>query len=124
MNEHMTVRRMALGVLLAGFEGTAATGAPYWLLDLLGQGLAGVTIFGRNISQPHPVDHLAELACGLRHGRPDLLIAIDEEGGDVTRLDAERGSMFLGQGSLGIVDDTLATSRSSALLAKRLASAG
>ncbi len=124
MTEHKTVRRLALGVLLAGFEGTAATGAPYWLLDLLGNGLAGVTIFGRNITQPHPVEDLAELARGLRLGRPDLLVAIDEEGGDVTRLDAETGSMFLGQGSLGVVDDVAATRRNSALMASRLSAAG
>ncbi len=124
MTKKLTVRRLALGVLLAGFEGTAATGAPYWLLDLLGNGLAGVTIFGRNITQPRPVENLAELARGLRLGRPDLLVSIDEEGGDVTRLDADTGSMFLGQGSLGVVDDTTATSRSSVLLAARLAAAG
>lgn len=124
MTEKMTVRRLTLGVLLAGFEGTAATGAPYWLLDLLGNGLGGVTIFGRNITQPHPVEDLAELARGLRHGRPDLLVAIDEEGGDVTRLDADTGSMFLGQASLGAVDDESATRRSSGLLAARLAAAG
>ena len=124
MNEHVSVRRLALGVLLAGFEGTAATGAPHWLLGLLGQGLAGVTIFGRNITQPHPVEDLAELAGVLRLGRPDLLVAIDEEGGDVTRLDAGTGSMFLGQGSLGLVDDVTATRRASALLGARLAAAG
>lgn len=124
MTEKKTVRRLALGVLLTGFEGTASTGAPYWLLDLLGQGLAGVTIFGRNITQPNPVENLAELARGLRYVRPDLLVSIDEEGGDVTRLDADTGSMFLGQGSLGIVNDECETRRASALMSARLAAAG
>ncbi len=124
MTGNMTVRRMALGVLLVSFEGTNATGVPYWVLDMLGQGVAGVTIFGRNITPKDPVVNLAGLARGLRHGRPDLLIAIDEEGGDVTRLDTRTGSMFLGQGSLGAVDDVAETRRSSAFLAARLASAG
>ena len=124
MSERATVRRLVLGTLLAGFEGTAATGAPSWLVDLLGQGLAGVTVFGRNVTQPQPDGDLAKLASGLRHGRPDLLVAIDEEGGDVTRLDADTGSFFLGQASLGGVDDDGATRRSSALLAARLAGAG
>ncbi|WP_158600615.1 glycoside hydrolase family 3 protein [Tessaracoccus antarcticus] len=120
----MPVRRLALGTLLVSFEGTNGTGVPYWLLDLLGNGVAGVTIFGRNITPEDPVGNLAGLARGLRHGRPDLLIAIDEEGGDVTRLDAETGSMFLGQGSLGAIDDVDVTRRSSASLAARLATAG
>ncbi|MEO7588267.1 MAG: glycoside hydrolase family 3 N-terminal domain-containing protein [Arachnia sp.] len=124
MTGNMTVRRLALGTLLVGFEGTNATGVPYWLLDLLGNGVAGVTIFGRNITPEDPVANLAGLARGLRHGRPDLLIAIDEEGGDVTRLDARTGSMFLGQGSLGAIDDVAVTRRSSASLAARLATAG
>ncbi len=124
MNEKMTVRRLALGVLLVGFEGTHETGVPYWLLDMLGNGVAGVTMFGRNISPADPVGNLSGLARGLRHGRPDLLIAIDEEGGDVTRLDTGTGSMFLGQGSLGTVDDDEVTRRSSAHLAARLAAAG
>ncbi len=124
MTGMMTVRRMALGVLLVGFEGTDATGVPYWLLDMLGDGVAGVTIFGRNITSEDPVGNLARLAQGLRHGRPDLLVSIDEEGGDVTRLDTRTGSMFLGQGSLGVVDDENQTRRSSAFLAARLASAG
>ncbi|MDO5736986.1 MAG: glycoside hydrolase family 3 N-terminal domain-containing protein, partial [Propionibacteriaceae bacterium] len=124
MSGTMSVRRLALGTLLVGFEGTHGTGVPYWLLDMLGNGVAGVTIFGRNITASDPVGGLAGLARGLRHGRPDLLVAIDEEGGDVTRLDTETGSMFLGQSSLGAVDDVNVTRRSSASLAARLASAG
>ena len=124
MTGTMTVRRMALGVLLVGFEGTNATGVPYWLLDMLGNGVAGVTIFGRNITPEDPVGNLAGLTQALRDGRPDLLVSIDEEGGDVTRLDTRTGSMFLGQGSLGAVDDEAETRRSSAFLAARLASAG
>ena len=37
--------------------------------------------------------------------RDDVLVAIDEEGGDVTRLEAETGSSYPGNWALGHVDD-------------------
>lgn len=120
--EHL--RRLTLGVLLPGFEGTHATGVPDWLRGLLADGLAGVTIFGRNIVAPHQVANLAQLTSQLRTGRPDLLVAIDEEGGDVTRLDAATGSWFPGHGTLGAIDDVAATTECHAMLANRLAAAG
>lgn len=124
MTGSANVRRLALGILLVGFEGRFPTNIPMWLREQLGGGLAGVTIFGRNINPDDPVTDLASLARELRRGRPDLLVSIDEEGGDVTRLDTRTGSIFLGQGSLGAVDDVAETQRSSSLLASRLARAG
>lgn len=117
-----SVHRLALGVLLAGFEGN--TEPPQWLVGLLGEGLGGVTLFGRNVVDADPIGGLASLAAGLRRERPDLLIAIDEEGGDVTRLETSGGSMSLGQASLGAIDNVDVTRRSAALLSARLAAAG
>ena len=42
-------------------------------------------------------EQLAALTASLRAGRGDLLIGIDEEGGDVTRLETDRGSSYPGQ---------------------------
>lgn len=117
-----TVRRLALGVLLCGFEG--ALSVPDWLDQLLDDGLAGVTLFGRNVTQDDPIGGLSRLAMELRSRRPDLLISIDEEGGDVTRLEASGGSMTLGQASLGALDDEEVTRHSAAVLAARLQAAG
>lgn len=117
-----TVRRLALGVLLAGFEGD--TVPPEWLTALAAEGLGGVTLFGRNVVDDDPVGALSRLTTELRRERPDLLICIDEEGGDVTRLETRSGSMTLGQASLGAIDDVDVTRRSATLLAARLAAGG
>ena len=74
------LRRLALGTLLGAFPGPTA---PAWALDLLAEGLAGHTLFGNNIgTAAGGRDHH-----GLTRARDGVLIAIDEEGGDVTRLD-------------------------------------
>lgn len=116
------VRSLALGVLLAGFEGDTAI--PRWLNPLLDDGLAGVTLFGRNVNKDDPIGGLARLSTQLRGRRPDLLVSIDEEGGDVTRLETSGGSMTLGQASLGQIDDEEITTHSAELLAARLHAAG
>lgn len=91
--------RDALTVLQPGFVGTTA---PEWLLRLLGEGLGSVGLFARNIESP---EQLAALTAQLRAVRPEVLVAADEEGGDVTRLEARGGSSFPGNLALGAVDD-------------------
>ena len=54
-------------------------------------------------------DQLRALTDDLRSERADLLIAIDEEGGDVTRLEAANGSSYPGNAALGVVDDVALT---------------
>ncbi|MEV5085288.1 glycoside hydrolase family 3 N-terminal domain-containing protein, partial [Streptomyces sp. NPDC056159] len=94
-----TLTRDALTVLQPGFTGTTA---PDWLLRRLGEGLSSVGLFGRNIASP---EQLAALTAQLRAEREDVLVAIDEEGGDVTRLEVRTGSSFPGNHALGAVDD-------------------
>lgn len=117
------LRRLALGTLFPGFEGTTAPG---WLLDLLDEGLAGVVLFERNIDAgaDNPDAGVAALSAQLRRARPDVIVAIDEEGGDVTRLDAHRGSDVPGAAALGVVDDPDLTRRVGASLGSRLHAAG
>jgi len=45
------------------------------------------------------------LTATLRAARPDVIIATDEEGGDVTRLCYANGSPYPGNAALGVVDD-------------------
>ncbi|MFE0423594.1 glycoside hydrolase family 3 protein, partial [Streptomyces sp. NPDC058953] len=78
--------RDALAVLQPGFEGTTA---PDWLLRQIADGLSAVGLFGRNITTP---EQLTALNAQLRAERDDLLVAIDEESGDVTRLEVVEGS--------------------------------
>ncbi|GGJ76587.1 sugar hydrolase [Streptomyces camponoticapitis] len=113
-----TLTRDALAVLQPGFHGTTA---PDWLLRRIGEGLASVGLFGRNISSPA---QLAALTAQLRVERDDILVAIDEEGGDVTRLEVRDGSSFPGNYALGSVDDVDLTRAVAHELGSRLAACG
>ncbi|MEU8889644.1 glycoside hydrolase family 3 protein [Streptomyces sp. NPDC048442] len=113
-----TMTRDALAVLQPGFLGTAA---PDWLLRSVGEGLSSVGLFGRNIASP---GQLAALTAQLRAERDDVLVAIDEEGGDVTRLEVRGGSSFPGNLALGSVDDTALTRDVARELGRRLAECG
>jgi beta-N-acetylhexosaminidase len=93
------LERLAAGCLLAGFEGPTV---PDWLRGWLDAGLGGVVLFAWNVESRGQV---AELTASLRREREGLVVAIDEEGGDVTRLEAERGSSYPGNWALGAVDD-------------------
>lgn len=87
--------RAVNGVLLPGFEGTRVPG---WLAGAARTGLAGVVYFARNTPD---VAATAELSAALHAISPDLVIAVDEEGGDVSRLEAVHGSSLPGAAALG-----------------------
>jgi beta-N-acetylhexosaminidase len=118
VNDTTALRRLALGTLLAAFPGHTA---PDWAVRLLSEGLAGHTLFGYNIDSP---DQVAALTASLREGRPDALIAIDEEGGDVTRLAHRTGSPYPGNAALGAVDDVNLTRAVYAAIGADLADVG
>ncbi|SDY42681.1 beta-N-acetylhexosaminidase [Herbiconiux ginsengi] len=96
-------RQHILGTLLPGFVGTTL---PEWVERMLREGLGGVCLFGENIVS---TSQLRALTDAIRAANPDALIAIDEEGGDVTRLYYDRGSPFPGNAVLGRLDDLDAT---------------
>jgi beta-N-acetylhexosaminidase len=112
------LERLAAGCLLAGFAGPAV---PEWLRGWLEAGLGGVVLFARNVESP---DQVAELTAGLRAERSELVVAIDEEGGDVTRLEAASGSSYPGSWALGVVDDLALTEGVAAAIGADLAAAG
>jgi beta-N-acetylhexosaminidase len=97
--------RMADAILIPPFPGTAAPG---WVLDALARGLAGVTLFGQNIAAPGQVSALTAALRAAAAG-DDPVIAIDEEGGDVTRVAYADGSPYPGNAALGAVDDVVLT---------------
>lgn len=110
--------RLADGILLPPFPGPAA---PRWVLRALDQGLAGVALFGGNVVT---AGQLAALTGALRAAAAEPLIAIDEEGGDVTRLAHLTGSPYPGNAALGAVDDVDLTRAVYRALGSDLAAAG
>jgi beta-N-acetylhexosaminidase len=106
------------GCLLARFDGPEP---PSWLRRWLDAGLAGVMLSARNIAGP---GQLRSLVRQLREHNPDLLIAADEEGGIVTRLEAATGSSYPGNAALGALDDLALTGAIATSIGSTLAASG
>jgi len=113
------LERLVDAVLIPPFSGTTAPG---WLLDALSRGLAGVTLFASNMAAGP--EALAKLTESLRAAAPDLLIATDEEGGDVTRVWYDTGSPYPGNAALGAVDEVQLTEQVHAAIGADLAALG
>lgn len=111
------LERLALRVLMPGFEGLEA---PAWLLARAAH-LGGVCLYSRNVAGEGQVKALTRQ---LHEAAPDLLIAIDEEGGDVTRLEAESGSSYPGNLALGSAGDPALTEAVARALGARLSTLG
>ncbi|MEV0620392.1 glycoside hydrolase family 3 N-terminal domain-containing protein [Nonomuraea sp. NPDC050404] len=110
--------RLADAVLFPGFPGHTP---PDWLRRRLGEGLAGVALFSRNIADPAQT---ARLTAALRAENPSVLIGTDEESGEVTRLEVATGSSRPGGYALGVVDDVVLTESLARDLGNDLARAG
>ncbi|MGE5289637.1 MAG: glycoside hydrolase family 3 N-terminal domain-containing protein [Micromonosporaceae bacterium] len=91
------------------------------MLTALERGVAGVTLFGSNVGED---EQLTELTKRLRGATQQPLLAIDEEGGDVTRIAHLTGSPHPGNAALGAVDETDLTERVHRAIGADLAAAG
>jgi beta-N-acetylhexosaminidase len=112
------VDRLAAACLLPGFDGLEA---PDSLLRWIDRGLGGVVLFAKNIRDG---EQLIRLTARLDEERPGFLIATDEEGGDVTRLEAAAGSSYPSHLALGVVDDLDLTRSVAAAIGAELAHVG
>jgi beta-N-acetylhexosaminidase len=117
MSEHLDA--IAARCLVASFDGPEA---PDWVRRRLEGGLGGIALFASNVADR---SQLAELTASLQADSDDgLLIGIDEEGGDVTRLEWAEGSSYPGNAALGAVDDVELTERVARSIGAELAAAG
>jgi beta-N-acetylhexosaminidase len=108
--------RLVDRTLLVGFE---EADPPPWLRRVA-PGLGGVVLYGQNLR----VDtDCARLAAALR-ADGDVLVAIDEEGGDVTRLHYRSGSTTPGNRVLGAADDLAATAAMAGVIGAEMSAAG
>src|SRR5471030_2551827 len=109
---------LALRVVMGAFPGPAL---PSWMSERLDAGLGSVCLFRSNIESP---EQLASLTAQMHALGFDLLIATDEEGGDVTRLHALDGSPYPGNAALGMVDDLALTDAVARAIGAELFAAG
>jgi beta-N-acetylhexosaminidase len=103
--------RLVNSVLLPGFNGTSV---PRWLADAMDTGLGGVLYFAHNLPAP---ENTRAFSDDIHQRRHDIIISVDEEGGDVTRLQVGKGSSAPGNAALGAVDDVDLTRRVALALA-------
>ncbi|SFF50211.1 glycoside hydrolase family 3 protein [Blastococcus tunisiensis] len=109
--------------LMPGFAGPRLPG---WVARELDRGLAGICVYGQNLTdggEPAP-DRVRALGDAVRRVRPDALVALDEEGGDVTRLEYLVGSGYPGNLALGVADDEALTEAVAAAIGADLRRAG
>jgi beta-N-acetylhexosaminidase len=114
-----SLERLALAVQQPGFAGTSL---PSSVLRLYEEGLGGLCLFDGNTSSgPEAV---ARLCAAVHEANPGAVVAVDEEGGDVTRLHSATGSPVLAAAALGVVDDVALTRAAGALVSVELAGCG
>lgn len=82
----ITPEQVAGQRLMVGFDGLTLTDDLKYLIDTLKVG--GIILFKRNVSSPEQIRALCEGAQAHARacGQPPLLVAIDQEGGQVARL--------------------------------------
>jgi beta-N-acetylhexosaminidase len=89
---------------------------------LFAEGLGGLCLFGSNTDAgPEAV---ARLTASIHERAPGAVVAVDEEGGDVTRLHAASGSPVLGAAALGVADDPELTEATGRAVGTELAALG
>jgi beta-N-acetylhexosaminidase len=114
----LTLDEAANACIFPSFPGDVV---PDWVKRFLAAGGGGIVLFAYNVSSR---ERLRALCAALRAERSDVLLAIDEEGGDVTRLEWETGSSYPGGAALGAVDDPELTEAVARSIGAELADAG
>ena len=113
-----SLQRLASACIFPSFPGAVA---PDWARRFLAEGGGGIVLFAYNVPSP---EKLAALCASLRAEGEDVLLGIDEEGGDVTRLEWRTGSSYPGGAALGMLDEPETTEAVAASIAAELASVG
>jgi beta-N-acetylhexosaminidase len=112
------LRRAIRATLMPGFDGPVL---PAWLASELAAGLGSVCLFGTNVIS---TEQLRRLTDAIHAAGPAALVAIDEEGGDVTRLHHRDGSLHPSAAYLGSLDDVDVTQAVAADIGAQLVAAG
>jgi beta-N-acetylhexosaminidase len=112
------LNRLAHGVL---FPALGRPKVPNWVPSRIDAGLGGFVIFGKDIAGG---DDFRRLAAELHGLRDHVLLSIDEEGGDVSRLADLGGFSMPGNRALGELDDLELTRQAAYQIGLSLVEAG
>ncbi|MGO2140199.1 MAG: glycoside hydrolase family 3 protein [Leucobacter sp.] len=112
------LERDILATLMPGFVGFEP---PAWLSDAFAAGLTSACVYGNNVRDR---EQLRALGLALRALAPHALLAIDEEGGEVTRLSYLEGSPYPGAAVMGRIDDEAYSEEIGRRVAREILSAG
>ncbi|MGP4015188.1 glycoside hydrolase family 3 protein [Saccharopolyspora sp. 5N708] len=110
--------RLAHGVLFPALGRTYVT---RWAKERIEAGLGGFVLFGKDISAG---EQLRELTASLHALGDHVLLAIDEEGGDVNRLEDYGGTSVPGNHALGRLGDPQRTRQAAHQIGLSLVEAG
>jgi beta-N-acetylhexosaminidase len=114
--------RLAHQVLMGAFDGPAVPDRTRRELD---RGLGSVCLYGANLVGPGGSRaQVADVTARLHDAAPDVVVCVDEEGGDVTRLHYGQGSPHAGAAVLGRVDDVGLTRAAATALGHDLRAVG
>ena len=102
----LTIEQLAGQRLMVGFDGTRFNADLLYLIRDLHVG--GVILFSQNTETPSQVKKLCKSVqeCAHANGQPPLIIAIDQEGGQVARL-KKPFTQFPGNASMKGVEDAI-----------------
>jgi len=135
--EPPSLRAKIAQMLLVGFRGTTPETAAPTIVEIAELGLGGVLLFSRdlpsgsdvrNVVSPEQLRGLVEALRAAAPGSPagqPLLVAIDQEGGQVARLTPMRGfPVTRSAAELGAIDDPAVTRGAGRDIGQTLAAAG
>ncbi|GHJ37444.1 glycoside hydrolase family 3 protein [Streptomyces sp. TS71-3] len=110
--------RLAHGVL---FPALGRQTVPKWARARIAEGLGGFVLFGKDLAS---AEQVGELTGALHDLREHVLLAIDEEGGDVNRLEPYGGTSVPGNHALGRLDQPDLTRQAAYQIGLTLVEAG
>ena len=107
MTRHLSLAQKAGQRLMVGFDGKALNPDLKFLIHTLKVG--GIILFSRNLGSPDDIRQLCRDVQDFARssGQPPLIIAIDQEGGQVARLKAPFFSEFPGNPAIKTRDDAI-----------------
>lgn len=121
MNTDFSSKQLTRDIRATLMPGFLGYDMPTWVTRAFDAGLQSVCVYGNNVESG---EQLRRLGRQLRAAAPHAILAIDEEGGEVTRLHYLEGSPYPGAAVMGRIDDIHYTEEIGARVARDILDAG